>query len=179
MYALPTRQARKVNLKEPSVATFSLLQNPAEGSSVREKAILVAHHGEARSVVGYSERKTTPINNTFSLCVSIPNQSLEQLWHGSQLRYIPSAHDGPDLFHLWPSHERQPNGQAINHEIQKSSDQDANQMACTTFLYLDWTERSCLLLLLLWLWSVEIRGVFALSSMSASTLQPMSFPDSA
>jgi hypothetical protein len=99
MYALPTRQARKINLKEP-FAIFSLLQKPAEGSSVREKAILVAHHGEARLVVGYSERTTTAINNTFSLCVSRPNQSLEQLWHGSQLRYIPSAHDGPDLFHL-------------------------------------------------------------------------------
>jgi hypothetical protein len=69
MYALPTRQAGKFNPKEP-FAIFSLLQNPAEGSSVRGKAILVAHHGEARMVVGYSERTTTAINNTFSLCVS-------------------------------------------------------------------------------------------------------------
>jgi hypothetical protein len=50
-----------------------LLQNPAEGSSVREKVILVAHHGEARRIVGYSERMTTTINNTFSSCVSRPN----------------------------------------------------------------------------------------------------------
>ena len=73
MYALPTRQARKINLKEPSVAIFSSLQNPAEGSSVREKVILVAHHGEARRIVGYSERMTTAINNTFSSCVSRPD----------------------------------------------------------------------------------------------------------